>query len=95
MAGSRSPPNIGVNPALLGRINALAETIIDLHKTELTRHRGPLKGIEDVEVATLKWGWWFNHHCVFGPIGDIPPVECKETYYQRSSEAEAIGAVLT
>jgi len=38
-----------------GYDNALAETIIGLYKTELIRHRGPWKGVEDVELATLEW----------------------------------------
>jgi len=41
--------------------NALAETIIGLYKTELIRRRGPWKGIDQVEYATLEWVDWFNH----------------------------------
>ena len=26
-------------------------------------------------IATLEWVDWFNHRRLFGPIGDIPPVE--------------------
>jgi hypothetical protein len=36
--------------------NALAETIIGLYKTELIRRRGPWRGIDDIEYATLEWG---------------------------------------
>ena len=35
--------------------NALAETIIGLYKTEVVRRRGPWKGIDEVEYATLEW----------------------------------------
>ena len=38
--------------------NALAETIIGLYKTELVRRRGPWKGIDQVEYATLEWVDW-------------------------------------
>ena len=38
----------------------MAETIIGLYKTELIRRRGPWKGIDDVEFATLEWVDWFN-----------------------------------
>jgi putative transposase len=38
----------------------MAESIIGLFKTELIRHRGPWKGIDDVEYATLEWVDWFN-----------------------------------
>jgi putative transposase len=49
--------------------NALAETIIGLYKTELIRRRGPWKGIDQVEYATLEWVDWFNHRRLLEPIG--------------------------
>jgi len=57
--------------------NALAETIIGLHKTELIRRRGPWKGIDDVEYATLEWVDWFNHRRLLEPIGDVPPLSSR------------------
>jgi hypothetical protein len=42
--------------------NALAESVIGLYKTEVIHRRGPWRGREDVELATLEWAWWFNHH---------------------------------
>lgn len=35
--------------------NALAETIIGLYKTEVIRHEGPWRGLQQVELATLEW----------------------------------------
>ena len=35
--------------------NALAESIIGLYKTEVIRQRGPWRGIDAVELATLEW----------------------------------------
>ena len=55
--------------------NALAETMIGLYKTELIRHRGPWRGLEDVEFATLEWVDWFNHRRLFEAHGQIPPAE--------------------
>ena len=52
--------------------NALAETMIGLYKTELIRHRGPWRGLEDVEFATLEWVDWFNHRRLFEAHGQIP-----------------------
>ena len=50
----------------------LAESIIGLCKTDLIRLRGPRRGLEAVEFATLKWVHWFNHrrlpgtgHCLW------------------------------
>jgi putative transposase len=33
--------------------NALAESVIGLYKTELVRNKGPWRGLDDVEIATL------------------------------------------
>lgn len=41
--------------------NALAESFNGLYKTELIRHRGPWRGLDDVEYATLESIDWFNH----------------------------------
>jgi putative transposase len=65
--------------------NALAETIIGLYKTELIRRRGPWKGIDDLEYATLEWVDWFNHRRVLEPIGYVPPAEF-EAAYQRQED---------
>ena len=40
--------------------NALAETVIGLYKAELIHPRGPWRGVEDVEHATLEWVHWYN-----------------------------------
>jgi transposase InsO family protein len=56
--------------------NALAETVIGLFKAEVIRKRGPWRGLEDVEFATLEWVWWFNHRRILEPLGYVPPSEC-------------------
>jgi len=53
--------------------NALAETINGLFKAEIIHRRGPWKTREAVELATLEWVSWFNHHRLLEPIGYIPP----------------------
>jgi putative transposase len=40
--------------------NAMAESISGLYKTELVRNRGPWRGLDDLELATLEWVDWFN-----------------------------------
>ncbi len=62
--------------------NALAETIFGLYKTEVIRRREPWRNLEEVEYATLEWVDWFNHRRLFEPIGNIPPVEFEQLYYQ-------------
>jgi putative transposase len=65
--------------------NALAETIIGLYKTELIRRRGPWKGLDEVEYATLEWVDWFNHRRLLEPIGHVPPAEFEAAYHQREN----------
>ena len=69
---------------------ALAESIIGLYKAEVIWPRGPWKNIEEVEYATLEWVDWFNNKRLLEPIGNIPPAEFEQAYYEQSeSRAEA------
>ena len=63
--------------------NALAETINGLYKAELIHRRAPWKTRESVELATLEWVSWFNHHRLLEPIGHIPPAEAEANYYRQ------------
>ena len=65
--------------------NALAESIIGLYKTEVIHRRGPWRGLEDVEFATLEWVHWYNTQRLLEPIGNVAPVEYEMNYY-RSQE---------
>lgn len=71
--------------------NALAETINGLYKAEVIHRRGPWKSVEAVELATLEWVSWFNHHRLLEPIGYIPPAEAEANYY-RSRTEQAVAA---
>jgi putative transposase len=71
--------------------NALAETINGLYKAELIHRRGPWRGLQHVEFATLSWVHWFNHQRLLGPIGNIPPAEFEERYHRRHA-SEAVAA---
>jgi len=80
----------GINPSV-GSVgdsydNSLAETIIGLYKTEVIRRRGPWRGIDDVEFATLEWVHWFNTRRLFGPIGYIPPAEHEANHYAAQGQ---------
>lgn len=61
--------------------NALAESVVGLYKTECVRHDGPFRGVDDLELATADWVWWFNHNRLHGSIGQVPPVEYEAAYY--------------
>jgi transposase InsO family protein len=68
--------------------NAMAESVIGLYKTEVIRHEGPWKGLEDVEFATLEWVDWFNNVRLLEPIGYVPPAEFEQTYYALSAATQ-------
>lgn len=72
--------------------NALAETINGLYKSELIHRRAPWKTKESLELATLEWVSWFNHHRLLEPIGYIPPAEAEENYYRQLASQAAIPA---
>ena len=71
--------------------NALAETVIGLFKTEVIRRRGPWRGIDAVELATLEWIDWFNTRRLLEPIGNIPPAEA-EAKFHAALETETMAA---
>jgi transposase InsO family protein len=73
--------------------NALAESVIGLFKTEVIRRRGPWRGLEDIEFATLEWVSWYNTARLLEPIGYVPPAEYEEGYY-RSQQTPAMGAAV-
>lgn len=87
----------GIEPSVGSRgdsyDNALAETINGLYKAELIHRRAPWKTRESVELATLEWVSWFNHHRLLEPIGYIPPAEAEANYYrQLASQTSTVGA---
>src|SRR5262245_57629429 len=65
--------------------NALAETVIGLFKTEEIHRRGPWRGLEDVEFATLEWVAWYNGSRLLEPLGYIPPPEFDQAYHDRQT----------
>ncbi len=73
----------GIEPSVGSRgdsyDNALAESIIGLYKTEVIRRRGPWRGPEDVEFATLEWVHWYNTQRLLEPIGNVFPVLCQNS----------------
>ena len=71
--------------------NALAETINGLYKAEVIYHRSPWKTLEAVELATLEWVAWFNHHRLLEPIGNVPPAEAEAAYYRQRTESAMTG----
>jgi putative transposase len=83
----------GIEPSVGSRgdsyDNALAETINGLYEAELIHRRAPWKTKEAVELATLEWVSWFNHHRLLEPIGYVPPAEFEDAYYRQRAESAA------
>ncbi len=67
--------------------NALAESTIELYKTEAIRddspfRTGPLRRLGDVEQVTSEWVHWYNQSRLMHRLGRKPPVEYETNYYQ-------------
>lgn len=62
--------------------NAATGSLNGLYKTELIRRRGPWRGLDDVELATLEYVDWFNHRRLHSHCGDIPPVEFEDNHHR-------------
>jgi putative transposase len=72
--------------------NALAETINGLYKAEVI-HRRSWPTRESVELATLEWVSWFNHHRLLGSIGYVPPAEAEANYYRQLTSQSSMVEV--
>ena len=55
--------------------NAMAEAFNSLYKAELVRKRGPWRGLDDLEMATVEYIDWYNNRRLHGELGHIPPAE--------------------
>jgi len=56
--------------------------VIGLYKNECVRRDGPIRTVEDLELATASWVHWFNTRRLHSMIGNVPPVEHEQTYYR-------------
>jgi putative transposase len=74
--------------------NALAETVIGLFKTEEIHRRGPWKGLEDVEFATLEWVAWYNGSRLLEPLGYVPPAEFEQAYHDRQAAPVGMAVLM-
>ncbi|WP_157416846.1 IS3 family transposase [Agromyces allii] len=72
--------------------NALAEAINNLYKTELIRQRGPWRTVEQVELATLEYVWWWNNQRLHGELDMRTPIEVEQEYYADLESAQPAPA---
>jgi transposase InsO family protein len=85
----------GIEPSVGSRgdayDNAMAESVNALYKAEVIYHRGPWRGLEDVEYATLEWVAWYNSQRLMGPLGHVPPAEYEEQYHRAQADFAVLG----
>jgi putative transposase len=72
--------------------NAMAESFNGLYKWELIYPKGPWRGIDDVEFATLTYVDWFNNRRLHGEIepgpGFTTPAAFEADHYRQTISAE-------
>ncbi len=78
-----------LNSALSARLHkSLAE-----QDSKLVHRRAPWKTRESVELATLEWVAWYNHHRLMEPLGYIPPAEAEANYYRQLRNTADVPAL--
>ena len=55
--------------------NAMAEAFNSFYKAELVRNKGPWRGLDDLEMATVEYIDWYNNRRLHGELGHVPPAE--------------------
>ncbi|WP_189225970.1 IS3 family transposase [Saccharothrix coeruleofusca] len=55
--------------------NAMVEAFNSLCKAELVHNKGPWRGIDDLEIATVEYIDWYNNRRLHGELGHLPPAE--------------------
>ena len=73
--------------------NALMESTIGLFKTEVIEHeRTTWASWRQVEQATASWVHWYNTERIHSSIGDVPPAEYEEFYYDSTRGVSELAA---
>jgi len=74
--------------------NALAESINGLFKTELIKPRKQWRTVEEVELATLEWVWWFNNTRLHSELGYRTSSETENAYYDSQHSRTPVGVLV-
>ncbi|MBF4462614.1 transposase [Rathayibacter sp. VKM Ac-2879] len=61
--------------------DGMAEAVNNLYKTELICQRGRWRTVEQVELATLEWVWWWNNERLHGDLDMRTPAEAETAYH--------------
>lgn len=76
-------PKIGKN---MLHLNALAESVNGLYKTECTVPRGPWRDVGELELATAEWVEFYNKARLHSSLDRMTPVEFEAAYWARQSD---------
>lgn len=71
----------------------MAEAVNALYKAELIRAQAPWKTIEQVELATLKYVWWWNNERLYGELDMRTPADVEAAYYAVTEPLPALTLV--
>jgi transposase InsO family protein len=71
--------------------NAMAEAFNSLYKAELVRNKGPWRGLDDLEMATVEYIDWYNNRRLHSELGHVPPAE-HEAGFVRDCGAHLLTA---
>lgn len=89
---------VGVTPSV-GTVgdsygNALAESVNASYKTEPIYRRRPWRTVEQVELATLEYVWWYNHQRLHEALGYRTPAEYEAALTGASQVRETANPAL-
>ena len=64
------------------------------YKAELIRRAGPWRTVDQVELATLHYVWWYNHQRLHEALGYQPPAEYEASLAAASHPRENAAPAL-
>lgn len=79
--------------AIAAEHHPLAESGIGLYEAGVIHRRGPRRGFDDVEYATVEWVAWFNTQPLMEPLGSVPPAEFEEEFSRTPAAPATAGAL--
>ncbi|MFJ4038608.1 hypothetical protein ACIPVB_11035 [Microbacterium sp. NPDC090007] len=57
-----------------------------------SQQRGPWRTVEQVELATLEWVWWWNNSRLNGELDMRTPIEVEDEFYADLESAQPAPA---
>ncbi len=69
----------------------LTKEALRLPGSKLFKRTEPPLTADAVEWETLKWVDWFNNRRLLQTIGNIPPAEAEEKFYEQRNEFDKVA----